>query len=191
MTEHEGIVQNMLASLSSSIGKEYTPLLYHVRPPNRSGQTSLSRKPLLASDDSGHSLNAQKSVDNRKSIAFKLPPPPIESDVRLSSEMLSENKSNTLDEVAEEEPPSPLSSNIKLDLAWRRISTTKVLNLQNLRKYLLESPDRAKTESPLSMMLLDIDEIEKGVVKAVDEWDDLKQQNALLLERLKVLEASM
>lgn len=59
VTEYDGIVSNVLAGLSSSIGKEYTPLLYYTKPPTTTGR-------------------AKSMMQNRKSMMTQFSAPNVE-----------------------------------------------------------------------------------------------------------------
>ncbi|KAJ3364746.1 SH3 and multiple ankyrin repeat domains protein 2 [Kappamyces sp. JEL0680] len=91
VTEYDGIVQNVLSSLSASIGKEYTPNLYYVKPPNTGSIRAKSVAPMrktpsvlttsstTSSDDQApRSAPVLGSISRGSRLSLKLPPPPID-----------------------------------------------------------------------------------------------------------------
>ena len=71
VTEYDGIVANVLSGLSSSIGKEYTPLLYYTKPP-----TALA---LLE-----RSNRAKSMMNNRKSMMLQFNQPSEDASANLT-----------------------------------------------------------------------------------------------------------
>lgn len=210
ITEYEGIVQNMLSSLSSSIGREYTPSLYYVKPPTAGKTASYLKKSLsvvLTEDDgmSRTSLEERKSLESQRQSSIKVGSGPgslertgsrsIVTESALSLAILPEQQGiSGSRSIILENSVTDIVDNTRFETAWKKISVNKPPGLNTLKHYLVEkiveSPVRkAEVASPFDEMLSDLEDIERGIVKAVDEWEDLRKENAQLLKRLQELES--
>ncbi|KAJ3275002.1 SH3 and multiple ankyrin repeat domains protein 2 [Terramyces sp. JEL0728] len=195
-TEVDPIVQHMLLSLSSSIGGEYRPQIM-LNKPQKIVQIGVGT---LRKTNSGtdHEVN-----ENRKSLHKSMfyPPPPKSGDDPLkpefvpkpshlstSSSVVERSSNNSLSELFQNQQKE------KLSVAWKKIAHLSPPPGQNtpgvitkLKSYVLEKSAN-NTDSNLTELLIGLQDLEVGFIKAVTQLEEKQKENETLLKKLSELE---
>lgn len=172
IVEYDGIVQNVLSSLTSSIGKEYTPTQYYIKPPMAGSNRSKSTTPLRKVT----SMDSATASPILRRLSIRLPPPPDVSRLSLGSPM-------------EPELTSPLGN------AWKNVGGTSSdpttpRIMEKLKGYLSEkivdTPTSENSGGALNDLLMGLESFENGFLSLSEEIDLLRSANQALLKQLNM-----
>jgi hypothetical protein len=194
-TDIDNVVQNVLSSLSSSIGKEYTPDGYYSknsqlsshssRQPSEIAQTD-SIKPALSDEtksiiDTKSESRSSSIVNGPKGIIRSTPSSKDTSNI--SSEALKPpltKENEKLDNLEERSAPRT-NSDETFKIAWNKtqkaIPAPSILKLKN---YLIEKSDPKSVKDVVE----DLYKLELGFLNAVAELEKVKSENQMLQSKL-------
>jgi hypothetical protein len=208
ITEHDTVVQNVLSSLSSSIGKQFTPEVYY---PKNKTPLLISPKKIECSDRNSVLVSPmEKSKSNR----FSNSEYSLKKNEERPSTLKKLNFASSSNELELELDKSPSFSDL-IDLqlnankllgsdgsqimapvgadfeqAWRKThlgtATSDIPSVSKIKHYILEKLDNGNKEAA-AIALVGIEKLESGYVAAVADLEKMQAENQMLLNRLKYL----
>ncbi len=207
VTEHDGIVSNVLESLSSSIGKEYSATLYYVKPPNAGSLRAKTSSPRAKTI----SIPTSPDKASSTSLHFVVPPalPPfLEMKPQITATGVSPSNTTgvfspttttglTPDDIFSPSLLTPSLDNqvtlktlekggAEFELAWRKIAPSQDPKVMSkIKKYLMENIIVTGKDSSWKDVLSGIEDIEMGCLQAAEAMEHLKKQKLELEEKLK------